>query len=39
MADISGMLKTKYGSIPVGHVVENNTNTLLPDDRYVFVDP
>jgi protein ImuB len=39
MADISGMLKTKYGSIPVGHVIENNTNTLLPDDRYVFVDP
>jgi nucleotidyltransferase/DNA polymerase involved in DNA repair len=39
MADISGMLKTKYGSMPVGHIVENNTNTLLPDDRYVFVDP
>jgi nucleotidyltransferase/DNA polymerase involved in DNA repair len=39
MADISGILKTKYGSIPVGHVIENNTNTLLPDDRYVFVDP
>jgi len=39
MADIGGILKTKYGSMPVGHVVENNTNTLLPDDRYVFVDP
>lgn len=39
MADISGMLKTKYGSIPVGHVIENNINALLPDDRYVFVDP
>jgi nucleotidyltransferase/DNA polymerase involved in DNA repair len=39
MADISGILRTKYGSMPVGHIVENNANTLLPDDKYVFVDP
>jgi nucleotidyltransferase/DNA polymerase involved in DNA repair len=39
VADISGMLKTKYGSMQVGHFVEKNTNSLLPDDRYVFVDP
>jgi nucleotidyltransferase/DNA polymerase involved in DNA repair len=39
MADMSGLLRTKYGSMPVGRVVENNTKTLLPDDRYVFVDP
>ncbi len=39
MADMRGILKTKYNSIPLGRVVENNTNTLLPDDRYIFVDP
>jgi len=39
MDDISGMLRTKYRSMPVGRVVENNTSSLLPDDRYVFVDP
>ncbi|HEX2965233.1 MAG TPA: hypothetical protein VHO84_05590 [Syntrophorhabdaceae bacterium] len=39
MADMRGLLKTKYSSIPLGRVIENNTNTLLPDDKYVFVDP
>jgi DNA polymerase IV len=37
--DISGFLKTKYGSMPVVRVVEKDTNTLLPDERFIFVEP
>ena len=37
--DISGFLKTKYGSMPVVKVVENDVSTLLPDERFIFVEP
>jgi DNA polymerase IV len=36
--DISGFLKTKYGSMPVVKVVENDVSTLLPDERFIFVE-
>ena len=39
LGDISGFLKTKYGSMPVVRVVENDVNTLLPDERFIFVEP
>ncbi len=39
IAEISGFLRTKYGTMPVGRVIKNDSSTLLPDDRYVFVDP
>jgi DNA polymerase-4 len=31
-------LKTKYGCIPVVRVVEKDANTLVPDERFVFVE-
>ncbi|HVN96455.1 MAG TPA: hypothetical protein VMT62_08500 [Syntrophorhabdaceae bacterium] len=39
MADVSGFLKTKYGSMPVARVVRNDVGALLPDDKFMFVDP
>ncbi len=38
-SDISGFLRTKYGSMPVVRVVENDVSTLLPDERFIFVEP
>ncbi|MDD3845188.1 MAG: hypothetical protein PHC90_02370 [Syntrophorhabdaceae bacterium] len=39
MKDIRGFLKTKYGSMPIARVVRNDSGTLLPDDRFIFVEP
>ncbi|MBP1748071.1 MAG: hypothetical protein H6Q52_610, partial [Deltaproteobacteria bacterium] len=39
MKDIRGFLKTKYGSMPLARVVRNDSGTLLPDDRFIFVEP
>jgi protein ImuB len=36
--DIRGFLRAKYGCMPVGLVVENSVNTLLPDQRFIFVE-
>jgi len=37
--DIRGFLKSKYGAIPVVRAVENNSSSLLPDERFIFVEP
>jgi DNA polymerase-4 len=37
--DIGGFLKTKYGSMPVVRVVRNGTSSLLPEERFLFVEP
>lgn len=37
--DIGGFLKTKYGSMPVVRVVHNDTSSLLPEERFLFVEP
>ncbi len=39
LRDASGFLKTKYGGMPVVRVIEKNVNTLIPDERFVFVEP
>lgn len=39
MKEIRGFLKTKYGSMPLARVVRNDSGTLLPDDRFIFVEP
>ncbi len=39
MKEIREFLKTKYGSMPVARVVRNESRTLLPDDRFIFVEP
>lgn len=39
MKEIRGFLKTKYGTMPLARVVRNDSNTLLPDDRFIFVEP
>jgi hypothetical protein len=39
MTEVRGFLKTKYGSMPLARVVENDSGTLLPDDRFIFVEP
>ncbi len=37
--DVSGFLKTKYGAMPLARAVRNDSGTLLPDDRFIFVEP
>jgi DNA polymerase-4 len=37
--NINGFLKTKYGSMPVVRAVKNNSNSLLPDEQFIFVEP
>ncbi|OPY78030.1 MAG: DNA polymerase IV [Syntrophorhabdus sp. PtaU1.Bin153] len=37
--DIGGFLKTKYGSMPVVRVVHNDVGSLLPEERFLFVEP
>jgi DNA polymerase-4 len=37
--DISGFLKTKYGTMPVARAVKNNSNSFLPDEQFIFVEP
>lgn len=39
MKEIRGFLKTKYGSMPLARAVRNDGSTLLPDDRFIFVEP
>lgn len=39
MAGIRGFLKTKYGSMPLMRVVGSDSGALLPDDRFIFVEP
>jgi hypothetical protein len=39
MQDINGFLKTKYGTTPVVRVVKNDSGSLLPDRRFIFVEP
>lgn len=39
MKEIRGFLKTKYGSMPLARAVRNDGGTLLPDDRFIFVEP
>ena len=36
--EIGGFLRTKYGCMPVVRVRENDANTLLPDQRFIFVE-
>jgi DNA polymerase IV len=36
--EIGSFLRTKYGCMPVVRVRENNVNTLLPDQRFIFVE-
>jgi DNA polymerase IV len=37
--DMGSFLKTKYGCMPVVRVRENDMTTLLPDERFIFVEP
>ena len=37
--NINGFLKTKYGTVPVVRAVQNNSGSLLPDERFIFVEP
>lgn len=39
MKEIRGFLKTKYGSMPLARIARNDSGTLLPDDRFIFVEP
>ena len=39
MKEIRGFLKTKYGTMPIARVMKNDSGTLLPDDRFIFVEP
>ncbi len=39
MQDINGFLKTKYGTMPVVRAVKNDSGSLLPDRRFIFVEP
>ncbi len=39
MKDVSGFLKTKYGDLPLARIARKDGSTLLPDDRFVFVEP
>jgi DNA polymerase IV len=39
MKEVRGFLKTKYGSMPLVRAVRNDSGTLLPDDRFIFVEP
>jgi DNA polymerase IV len=36
--EIGSFLRTKYGCMPVVRVRENDVNTLLPDQRFIFVE-
>ena len=38
LKEMGGFLKTKYGAMPLVRVRENDVNTLLPDERFVFVE-
>ena len=38
LKEIGGFLRTKYGCMPVVRVRENDANTLLPDQRFIFVE-
>jgi DNA polymerase IV len=37
--DMGSFLKAKYGCMPVVRVRENDMNALLPDERFIFVEP
>jgi len=39
ISNASSYLKTKYGYAPVVKIAEKNANTLIPDDRFIFVEP
>lgn len=39
MTEIRGFLRTKYGSMPLVRAVRNDSAALLPDDRFIFVEP
>jgi hypothetical protein len=39
ISNASSFLKTKYGYAPVVKIAEKNINTLIPDDRFIFVEP
>ncbi|MHB8111430.1 MAG: DNA polymerase Y family protein [Syntrophorhabdaceae bacterium] len=39
MKEIRGFLKTKYGTMPLARAVRNDSSTLVPDDRFIFVEP
>ena len=39
ITNISGFLNTKYGPGQVVHAIRSTANTLLPDDRFIFVEP
>ncbi len=39
ISNASSFLKTKYGYAPVVKIAQNNANSLIPDDRFIFVEP
>lgn len=39
ITNITRFLKTKYGAMPVVRAIENDSTSLLPDERFIFVEP
>lgn len=39
IGNMSSFLKTKYGAMPVVRAIEDDKASLLPDERFIFVEP